>query len=107
MMSDPPCFLCLQVQTLWLTLSLRLKNTLSCGAEVFHVDPHTTLTEGHETSLGTDGLDVGTRKVVLLVDELVKIDILVERHFGGVESEDLLLGSFCIMISICIMGSVD
>ena len=78
MMSLAQYLLRLQVQALWLTLRLRLKNTFPCGAEVLHVDAHTTLTERHETSFGVDGLDVGTRQVVLLVDELVKIAILVE-----------------------------
>jgi hypothetical protein len=107
MTSDPLCFLCLQVQPLRLALSLRLEDTFPGGTEVLHVDPHTTLTERHETSLGTDGLDVGTGKVILLVDELVKINVFVERHLGGVESEDLLLGSFCIMISTCFIRSVE
>lgn len=106
MIPNPRCFLRLQVQALWLTLCLRLKDTFPCGAEVLHVNSHTTLTECHETSFGADGLDVGTRKVVLLVDELVEIDILVERHLGGVESKDLLLGGFFMMVSICIVGSV-
>ena len=101
MISDLACFLRLQIQALGFTLSLRLKNTLPCGTEVLHVDPHTTLAERHKTCLGADGLDVSTRKVVLLVDELVKIDILVERHLGSVESKDLLLGGFCMVVSIC------
>jgi len=70
----------LQVQTLWLTLSLRLKNTFSCSSEVLHVDTHTTFPKSHETSFRADSLDIGTGKVVLLVDELVKIDVLVEGH---------------------------
>lgn len=107
MMSVLPCFLHLQVQALWLTLRLRLEDTFPCGTEILHVDPHTTLTERHETSLGTDGLDVGTGKVVLLVDELVEIDILVERHLGGVESKDLLLGGFCMIVNVCVIRSVQ
>jgi hypothetical protein len=60
MISDLTCFLRLQIQALGFTLSLRLKNTLPCCTEVLHVDPHTTLAERHETSLGADGLDVST-----------------------------------------------
>ena len=45
------------------------------------------------------GLDVGTGEIVLLVDELVEIDVLVERHLGGVEGEDLLLGRLCLVVS--------
>jgi hypothetical protein len=91
-----------QVQTLWLTLGLRLQYSLPCSAEVLHIDAHSSLTESQETSLGADGLDVGTGEVVLLVDELVKIDVLVEGHFGGVEGEDLLLGRLCLIVS-CVL----
>ena len=97
----------LQIQALWLTLSLRLKNTLPRSPEVLHIDPHTTLTESHESGFGADGLDVSTRKIVLLVDELVEIDILVERHLGGVERKDLLLCGFCMMVSIVIVRSYN
>jgi hypothetical protein len=102
LLPTPLLRLCLQVQALRLTVSLRLKNTLPCSPEVLHVDTHTTLTEGHETGFGADGLDISTGEVVLLVDELVEIDVHVERHLRGVESEDLLLGGFLAKISFCI-----
>ena len=67
----------LQIQALGFTLSLRLKNTLPRSSEVLHVDPHTTLTESHESGFRADGLDISTREVILLVDELVEINILI------------------------------
>jgi hypothetical protein len=85
----------LQVQALWLALALRLQDSFPCRAEVLHVHPHSSLAKGQETGLGTDGLDISTRQIVLLVDKLVQIDILVQRHLGGVEGEDLLLGGLC------------
>lgn len=76
-------------------LALGLQDSLPRRPEVLHLDPHSSLTQGHQTGLGADGLDVGTGKVVFLVDELVEVNILIQGHFGGVQREDLLLGSFC------------
>jgi hypothetical protein len=89
----------LQVQTLWLTFALCLQYSLSCRAEVLHVDTHSPLTESQQTRLGTNGLDVGTGQIVLLVDELVQIDVFVQGHLGGVEGEDLLLGRLCLAVN--------
>jgi hypothetical protein len=82
----------LQVQSLWLALCLRLKHSFSGSTEVFHVHPHSPLAESQQTGFGANGFDIGTGEVVLLVDKLVEVNVLVERHLGGVESEDLLLG---------------
>ena len=82
----------LQVQTLWLALALCLQDSFPRRAEVLHVHPHSSLAQGQKTGFGADGLDIGTRQVVLLVDELVEVDVLVEGHLGRVEGEDLLLG---------------
>ena len=106
MISDLACFLRLQIQALGFTLSLRLKNTLPCGTEVLHVDPHTTLAERHKTCLGADGLDVSTRKVVLLVDELIEVDVVTEGHLRSVQGKDLLLGGFCMVVSICTFSNI-
>ena len=77
-----PCSL--QVQPFRLSLALRLQHTLSSLTEVIHLNPHPALTKGQQTGLGADSFDIGTRQVILLVDELVQIDILVERHLRGV-----------------------
>jgi hypothetical protein len=92
----------LQVQTFWLAFALRLEHTFPRSAEVLHVHPHSPLTKSEKTCLGADSLDVGTRQIVFLVDELIKVDVHVERHLGSVESEDLLLGRLCMAVSVCI-----
>lgn len=84
----------LEVQALGFALALGLEYSLPGSSEVFHLDPHSALTQCHETSLGTDGFDIGTREVVFLADEFVKVDILAQRHLAGVQSEDLSLGVF-------------
>lgn len=56
----------LQVQSLWLALLLGLEYSLAGGPEICHLDPHTSLTQSHQTGLGAYGLDVGTGKVILL-----------------------------------------
>ena len=85
----------LQVQAFRLAFTLGLENPLSGRAEVSHLHSHPALTQSHEACLGAYGLDIGAGKIVLLVDELVEVDIVVERHLGGVEGENLLLGRLC------------
>jgi hypothetical protein len=89
----------LQVQALWLTLALCLQHSFPRRAEVLHIDTHSPLTKSQQTCLGTDGLDVGTRQIVLLVDELVQIDVFVQRHLRGMQGEDLLLCRLCLVVS--------
>ncbi|TLS25756.1 hypothetical protein PpBr36_07926 [Pyricularia pennisetigena] len=80
------------VKSLWLALLLGAQNPLPGSTEVGHLDTHSPLTKRHQPSLRADCLDVGTRQVILLRNELFQIDVLVERHLGGVEGEDLALG---------------
>ena len=89
----------LQVQALWLTLSLGFQHSLSCSAEVFHIDAHSALAESHETGFGADGLDVGTGEVVLLIDKFIKIDVFIKGHLRSVKGEDLLLSRFWTWVS--------
>lgn len=84
----------LQVQTLRLTLALRLKHSLPCTPEIGHLHPHSALTKSHQTSFAANSLDIRTRQVVLLVDEFVEVDVVAEGHFGGMEGKDLFLGVF-------------
>jgi hypothetical protein len=58
------------------------------------LDSHTTFAKGHETSFGTNGLDIGAGEIVLLADEFFKVDVFAEGHFAGVEEEDFALGVF-------------
>jgi len=82
----------LQVQALRLAFLLRPQNSLPSGTEVGHLDAHSALPESHETGFGANGLDVGTRQIILLGDELLEVDVLVKRHLAGVQGEDLALG---------------
>jgi hypothetical protein len=67
----------LQVQSLGLAFTLRLEYSLSCSSKVFHVDPHSALSQCHQPSLGADGLDIRTGQIILLVDELVKVNVFI------------------------------
>jgi hypothetical protein len=92
-----PCTLLrvkLKVQALGFALALGLEYPLPGSSEVFHLDSHSALTQGHETGLGTNGFDIGTGEVVFLVDEFVEFDILAQRHLAGVQRKDLSLGVF-------------
>lgn len=89
----------LQVQTLRLALCLCLQHALPGSTEVLHVHPHSSLAESQETSLGANGLDIGTGKVILLVDELIQVNVLVQGHLGCVQGEDFLLGRFWTLVS--------
>lgn len=84
----------LQVQSFRLTFSLGLHDSLPCRSEVRHLHPHAPLPQGHQPSFRANGLDVGSGEVILLIDKLVKLDIVVERHLGCVKSEDLSLCVF-------------
>lgn len=84
----------LQIQSLRLALILSLEDTLTSSSEILHLHSHTALAEGHETSLGTDGFDIGTREIVLLADEFFKVDVFAEGHFAGVKEEDFALSVF-------------
>lgn len=84
----------LQVESLGLSLALGLEHALSCLPKVGHVDSHSPLSQSHETSLTAHGANVGTRKIILLVDKLFEINIVCQRHFGSVKSEDFALGVF-------------
>jgi hypothetical protein len=84
----------LQIQTLGLTLRLRLHHALPGRPEISHLHSHSTFAQGHETGLRADSLDIGTTEFVLLVDELVEVDVSAERHLGSVQVEDLLLCVF-------------
>ncbi|KAI7491326.1 26S protease regulatory subunit [Hortaea werneckii] len=86
-------FTLLQVQPFWFAFTLRLEYILTRGAEVGHVDTHTPFTQGHHTSFGADGTNISTRQLVLLRDELLKVDIWRQVHLGRVQIEDLLLGN--------------
>ncbi|KAI6776286.1 hypothetical protein HG530_000231 [Fusarium avenaceum] len=78
--------------TLRLTLLLCTEHSFTCGPEVRHLHPHTSLSKGQQTGLGAYSLDVGTRKVIFLRNELLEIDVVVKAHLGGVECENLALG---------------
>mgnify|MGYP001658135480 CR=1 FL=1 len=85
----------LQVQTLHgATVLLRLHDTLPGSTEIVHLHPHPALSQSHQTSLSTDGTNVGSREIILLVDELLKVNIVTEGHLRSVKREDLLLGVF-------------
>lgn len=84
----------LQVQTLGLTLCLRLHDSLPRRSEVCHLHPHASLSQRHQASFRTYGFDVSSGEVILLVDELIKVDILVERHLRGVKSKNFSLRVF-------------
>ena len=86
----------LQIQTLWLTFRLRLHHPLSCRPKVCHLNSHSSLTECHQSRLGAYSLDIGTREIVLLIDKFVEVHVIVERHFRGVEGENLALGVFWV-----------
>ena len=73
----------LQVQTLWLTLALRLEDAFPRRSKVFHLHSHPALPEGHETSFRTNSLNVRTGEIVLLVDELIEVDVFAEGHLRG------------------------
>lgn len=81
----------LQVQALGLAFLLRAQHSFASSSEVSHLDSHSALTEGHKTGLRADSLDVGTRKIILLGNELLQVNILVERHLAGVKGENLAL----------------
>lgn len=61
----------LQVQTLGLSLLLGTQHSLPRSSEIGHLDSHATFAEGHKTRLGANGLDISSRQIVLLGDELV------------------------------------
>ena len=98
--STNPVLSTLQIQAFRLTLALSLEYPFSSSAEIIHVYPHSALSESQQPSLGADSLDIGTREVIFLIDELVKIDVFVERHLGCVEREDLFLGRLCDDVSV-------
>ena len=85
---------CLQVQPFWLSLTLRLHHALPSTPKIGHLHPHSPLSQSPQACLGANGLDICTGKIVLLVDKLIKVDVVVERHFGSVEVEDLAFGDF-------------
>lgn len=66
----------LQVKTFGLTLALCLEHTLSGLSEIGHVHSHSALSQCHETSFTAHGTDISAREVVLLVDKLLKLNIL-------------------------------
>ena len=86
----------LQVEALWLVTLLSLHDSLPCGPEVRHLNSHTSLPQSHQARLGADCLDIRAGEIVLLADELVKIYIIVQRHLGCVEGEDLAFGVFWV-----------
>ena len=75
--------LSLQVQALRLALALCLHNSLPRRSEIRHLHPHSPLPQRHQPSFGTNGFDIGTGEIVFLVDKFVEIDVVVERHLGG------------------------
>lgn len=86
----------LQVQSLHgSTILLRLHDALTSRAEVIHLYPHPTLSESHQTRLGTNGPNIGTGKIILLADELIQVHVVTEGHLRGMQGENLLLGGFC------------
>lgn len=90
------CRLHLQIQPFNRTaILLRLHNPFLGRTEVVHLHSHPAFSQGHQTSFCANGTDVGTGKIVLLVDELIKVDIITERHLRSVQGENLLLGVFC------------
>lgn len=78
------------------TVLLGLHDALASRTEVIHLDSHTTLSQSHQTSFGTNGSNVGTGKIIFLVDKLIQVHIVTERHLRCVQREDLLLGVLCI-----------
>lgn len=74
---------------------LRLHNPFLGRTEVVHLHPHPAFSQRHQTSFCANGTDVGTGKIVLLVDELIEVDVIAERHLRSVQGENLLLGVFC------------
>lgn len=101
----PPLVTCihlmhLQIQPLDGTaVLLCLHNPFSGSTEIVHLHPHPALSQRHQTRLGTDGSNVGSGKVVLLVHELIEIDIVTKGHLRSVQGKDLLLGVFWIAVS--------
>lgn len=81
----------LQIQTLRLALLFRAEHSLSRRPEIRHLYPHAAFSERQQTRLRANGLDVSTREVVLLRDELLQVDVFVEAHLGRVQSKDLSL----------------
>lgn len=90
----------LQIQPLdGTTVLLCLHNPFSGSTEIVHLHPHPALSQRHQTGLGTDGTNVGSGKVVLLVDKLIEIDIVTKGHLRSVQGKDLLLGVFYSVVS--------
>lgn len=89
----------LQIQSFWLAFTLSLHYSLTRRSEVCHLDSHSPFSQCEQACFGTDGFDVGPGKIVLLVDELIKLDVVAEGHLGCVEIEDLAFGVFCVKLA--------
>src|SRR2546423_11099871 len=87
----------LQIQSFWFPFSLRLHDPFSCTSEVCHLNPHSPFPQRQKSGLAADGFDVGSTKIVLLSDEFIQVDILGQRHFAGMQSENLFL-RVCVRI---------
>ena len=85
----------LEVQTFRLSLTLGLQDALPCSSKVSHLNTHSPLSESHQPGLRAYGLDVSAGEVILLIDELIQINVLIQRHLGGMQGEDFLLGRLC------------
>jgi len=94
--AEAPCALELQVQAFWLVTLLGLHDPLPRSPKVRHLNSHTSLPQSHQTRLRADRLDIRAGEIVLLVNELVEIHIIVQRHLGSVQGKDLALGIFWI-----------
>jgi hypothetical protein len=103
-------------------LVLPVQNLLSRAREVGFGHTHAPFPQSKQSSLSymsaiacdtrltADGLDVGARQVILGHHQFLQVNIIGERHPGGVELEDVPLGlrvrkrEFCNW-SVIIKGS--
>ena len=83
----------LEIQSLGGALLFFIKNIFFRFLEVFICYFHPMLSQGHQTSLCADGLDVGTREVILSHDQ-VQGHIIGQRHPACVDLKDVLLSLF-------------
>ena len=87
--------LALQIQALRLAFTLRLHHAFPRTPEVSHLHPHPPFSQRPQPRLRANCLDISARQIVLLADELIQVDVIIERHLGCVEIKDLAFRDFC------------
>jgi hypothetical protein len=68
----------LQIQPFRLSLTLSLHNTFPRAPEVRHLNSHPPLSQRHQPSLATNGLNIRAGKIIFLVDEFIQVHVVGE-----------------------------